>query len=85
MSCLQPFPSISHGVNSCHAFVKGTLIETAEIWYLVLRAASLEWGYGDLPRSKWEPTFGQSMQLNVSTFYPKYSHSSLSPFLVCRV
>lgn len=59
----------------------GTLIETSEIWYLVLKAASVAWGYGDLPREKWAPTFGQSMQMNVASFYPKHTLKELDDFV----
>lgn len=53
----------------------GTLVESKEIWYALLTSLSEHLGYGPLPREKWEPTFGQSMQQNRDLFYPNHPQS----------
>lgn len=61
----------------------GTLIESKEIWFDLLRDASIHFGYEVLTREKWAPTFGQPQQMNIEMFMPELTLDVLQEY--CNV
>jgi len=43
----------------------GTLVESAQIWYELINAAAIAFGYPSVQHAEWKQTFGQSMESNV--------------------
>ena len=61
----------------------GTLLDTAEIWFELLRACVAHLGYPELKYWHWQQFFGQSMQRNVAEFMPGASQEVVDKY--CEV
>jgi beta-phosphoglucomutase-like phosphatase (HAD superfamily) len=60
----------------------GTLLESAEIWFQLLRDACAHFGYPELQYDDWHSTFGQSMAKNVERFMPGADRAAVDRFCV---
>jgi beta-phosphoglucomutase-like phosphatase (HAD superfamily) len=58
----------------------GTLVESKDIWYMLLNACSHALGYGELDHDVWEPTYGQSMAQNRDLFFPRSTQKEIDDF-----
>jgi len=58
----------------------GTLLETVDIWFELLRQATIQFGYPELQYDDYLTTFGQSMQKNVDRFLPGFDKDTLDKF-----
>eukprot|EP00388_Colpodella_angusta_P015006 GDKJ01037311.1.p1 GENE.GDKJ01037311.1~~GDKJ01037311.1.p1 ORF type:complete len:230 (-),score=39.53 GDKJ01037311.1:58-714(-) len=58
----------------------GTLVESKEIWYELLRDATIHFGYEPLKHEIWEPTYGQPQQHNCDLFMPEVPVEKLQEF-----
>jgi phosphoglycolate phosphatase len=58
----------------------GTLLESKEIWYDLLRAACVKFGYPELTYEDWASTYGQSMAMNVVRFMPGLDQALLDQY-----
>lgn len=58
----------------------GTLVESSQIWYLLLQSAAAHFGHPVIERKAWETTFGQSMEKNVELFLQGTSQQDFNTY-----
>jgi len=60
----------------------GTILETADIWFELLKASVKEYTGRELKYEEWRPYFGQSMQENVRRFMPGVNQEDFDNYCI---
>lgn len=58
----------------------GTILESAEVWYRLLRDCVKHFGHPDLSYERWRQGFGQSMAMNVQLYMPGTSQKDADKY-----